>query len=97
MLFVFIKKEQSSPVNNREDETVHYRTHSIHCSQRRAGPVKQDKQDRRSQHTRRLICSAMTELLREKRYDAITVQDLLDRAVGSGVQRFIPTVHLRCC
>ncbi len=42
--------------------------------------MKQDKQDRRSQRTRHLICSAMMELLREKRYDAITVQDLLDRA-----------------
>ncbi len=79
-LFVFIKKEQSSPVNNQEDETVHYRTHSLHCSKRRACPVKQDKQDHRSQRTRRLVNSAMTELLREKRYDVITVQDLLDRA-----------------
>jgi len=79
-LFVFIKKEQSSPANNQEDETVHYRTYSLHCSQRRACPVKQDKQDHRSQRTRRLVNSAMTELLREKRYDVITVQDLLDRA-----------------
>jgi len=42
--------------------------------------MKQDKQDRRSQRTRRQVRSAMTDLLREKRYDAITVQDLLDRA-----------------
>jgi AcrR family transcriptional regulator len=42
--------------------------------------MKQDKQDRRSQRTRHLVYSAMMELLREKRYDAITVQDLLDRA-----------------
>ena len=42
--------------------------------------MKQDKQDHRSQRTRRLVNSAMTELLREKRYDVITVQDLLDRA-----------------
>jgi AcrR family transcriptional regulator len=41
---------------------------------------KQDKQDRRSQRTRRLVSAAMIDLLREKRYDAITVQDLLDRA-----------------
>jgi AcrR family transcriptional regulator len=41
---------------------------------------KQDKQDRRSQRTRRLVNAAMMDLLREKRYDAITVQDLLDRA-----------------
>lgn len=41
---------------------------------------KQDKQDRRSQRTRRLVNAAMMDLLREKRYKAITVQDLLDRA-----------------
>jgi AcrR family transcriptional regulator len=42
--------------------------------------VKQDKPDRRSQRTRRLVISAMLELMAEKSYDAITVQDLLDRA-----------------
>jgi AcrR family transcriptional regulator len=42
--------------------------------------VKQDKQDRRSQRTRHLVISAMLELMAEKSYDAITVQDLLDRA-----------------
>ena len=42
--------------------------------------MKKQKQDRRSQRTRRLVISAMMELLSEKRYDAITVQDLLDRA-----------------
>ncbi len=42
--------------------------------------MRQDKQDRRSQRTRRLVMSAMMDLLAEKSYDAITVQDLLDRA-----------------
>lgn len=42
--------------------------------------MKQDKQDRRSQRTRRLVSTAMMELLAEKRYEAITVQDILDRA-----------------
>ena len=42
--------------------------------------MKQDKQDRRSLRTRHLVNSAMIELLREKRYDAITIQDLLERA-----------------
>jgi AcrR family transcriptional regulator len=49
--------------------------------------VKQDKQDRRSQHTRHLVISAMMELLVEKPYHAITVQDLLDRA-GIGRSTF---------
>jgi hypothetical protein len=42
--------------------------------------VKQDKQYRRSQRTLHLVNTAMLELLFEKHYDAITVQDILDRA-----------------
>ena len=42
--------------------------------------MKQHKQDRRSQRTYHLVNTAMMELLMEKRYDAITVQDILDRA-----------------
>lgn len=49
--------------------------------------MKQDKQDRRSQRTRRLVSSAMMELLLEKSYGAITVQNLLDRA-GVGRSTF---------
>ncbi len=49
--------------------------------------MKQDKQDRRSQRTHRLVSTAMMELLREKRYDAITVQDLLEKA-GIGRSTF---------
>ena len=42
--------------------------------------MRQDKQDRRSLRTRCLVTSALMELLLEKRFDAITVQDMLDRA-----------------
>jgi AcrR family transcriptional regulator len=42
--------------------------------------MKQNKHDRRSQRTYHLVNTAMMELLMEKRYDAITVQDILDRA-----------------
>jgi AcrR family transcriptional regulator len=42
--------------------------------------MKQHKQDRRSQRTYHLVNNAMMALLMEKRYDAITVQDILDRA-----------------
>src|ERR1022692_532691 len=49
--------------------------------------VKQDKQDRRSLRTRKLVNAAMLELLFEKHYDAITVQELLDRA-GIGRSTF---------
>ena len=42
--------------------------------------MKQQKADRRSQRTHHLVSSAFTELLVEKPYDAILVQDILDRA-----------------
>jgi AcrR family transcriptional regulator len=46
--------------------------------------VKQEKQDRRSRRTRHLVHSAFRELLLEKRYEAITVRDILHRAgIGS--------------
>lgn len=38
------------------------------------------KSDRRSQRTQRTIHEALMSLLQEKRYDAITVQDIIDRA-----------------
>lgn len=46
--------------------------------------MKQEKQDRRSRRTRQLVTEAMAELLQEKRYENITVRDILDRAnIGS--------------
>jgi AcrR family transcriptional regulator len=42
--------------------------------------VKQQQTDRRSQRTYHLVSAAFTELLLEKPYDAILVQDILDRA-----------------
>ena len=42
--------------------------------------MKQNKQDRRSQRTYQLVSAALLALMLEKRYDAITVQDILDRA-----------------
>jgi AcrR family transcriptional regulator len=38
------------------------------------------KTDRRSQRTQRIIHEALMALIQEKRYDAITVQDIIDRA-----------------
>jgi len=49
--------------------------------------VKQNKQDRRSQRTRSLVNSALLELLFERHYDTITIQDILDRA-GIGRSTF---------
>ena len=42
--------------------------------------MKQQKSDRRSQRTRALLGDALVALMMEKRYDDITIQDLLDRA-----------------
>ena len=39
-----------------------------------------EKHDRRSQRTHRLLGDALVALLAEKRYDAITVQDIIERA-----------------
>lgn len=42
--------------------------------------AQQMKQDRRSRRSRRLIVDALLALLQEKRYDRITVQEIIDRA-----------------
>lgn len=42
--------------------------------------MRQHKLDRRSQRTRRLLMDAMVGLMRDKRYDTITVQEITDRA-----------------
>src|SRR3954464_2396083 len=51
---------------------------------RKAGPMaKHDEKlenDRRSQRTRALLNQSLLELMMEKRYDKITVQDIIDRA-----------------
>lgn len=49
--------------------------------------MKQDKRDRRSLRTRRLVNAAVMDLMLEKRFDTITVQDLLERA-GIGRSTF---------
>ena len=42
--------------------------------------LRNQKEDRRSQRTRRLLHRAIVSLMQEKRYDSITVQDIIDRA-----------------
>jgi AcrR family transcriptional regulator len=43
-------------------------------------PVKSKKTDRRASRTRRSLSDALIGLILEKRYDAITVQNVIDRA-----------------
>jgi AcrR family transcriptional regulator len=42
--------------------------------------MKNTKADRRSQRTRQLLIAALIELMLKKRYDEITVQDIIDEA-----------------
>jgi AcrR family transcriptional regulator len=42
--------------------------------------MKIQKEDRRSLRTQQLLADALVELMQEKRYDSITVQDILDQA-----------------
>jgi AcrR family transcriptional regulator len=42
--------------------------------------MEHEKEDRRLRRTRQLLCDAFLALLQEKRYEAITVQDIVDRA-----------------
>jgi AcrR family transcriptional regulator len=42
--------------------------------------TRQEKSDRRSRRSRRLIVDALLALMLEKRYDRITVQEIIDRA-----------------
>jgi AcrR family transcriptional regulator len=44
------------------------------------GAVKERKDDRRSRRSRRLIVEALLALMQEKRYDRITIQEIIDRA-----------------
>src|SRR5438128_5403918 len=43
-------------------------------------PLKSQKADRRTNRTRRSLSSALVELVEEKRFDEITVQNVIDRA-----------------
>jgi len=42
--------------------------------------MRQAKTDRRSLRTRQMLMAAMVELMRQKRYDSITVQEIADQA-----------------
>lgn len=50
------------------------------------------REDRRVNRTRRSLATALVELIKEKHFDAITVQDLIDRA---GVGRSTFYLHFR--
>jgi len=80
MFVISSMSEKLTRVNHQSSEFVHYRTYGLDCTEKRKRALKQHKQDRRSQRTYHLVSTAMMELLSEISYDAITVQDILDRA-----------------
>src|SRR5215213_238359 len=51
-----------------------------YCLGRSTMSIKSKKDDRRVSRTRRSLSAALIELILEKRYDSITVQDVIDRA-----------------
>lgn len=52
----------------------------MNCSVGEVEHMRTAKTDRRSQRTRQLLSAALVALMGERRYDEITVQDIIDRA-----------------
>ncbi len=52
----------------------------FHCSKLKTMHVESKKRDRRASRTRRSLNEALIALIREKRWEAITVQHVIDRA-----------------
>src|SRR5258708_19686993 len=90
MVFSRENTREGSPRQAHTRESVLYRTPDPDCSSKKeVTSVKQQKTDRRSQRTYRLVSSAFAELVVEKPYDEILVQDILDRA-NIGLTTFYP-------
>jgi hypothetical protein len=53
---------------------------TVKLSVKRGGMSKEQKDDRPSKHSPQMIGDALVELMLEKSFDAITAQDILDRA-----------------
>lgn len=62
-------------VNEQTPVSVRYRTSGVKLSEKEAAVI-----DRRVRRTRAAIQSALTQLILEKGYDAVTVTDIIDRA-----------------
>src|SRR5690348_6733672 len=71
--------EKWLPDNHQHRGFVHYGTDRQNCSEY-SESMKTEKQDRRSERTRRLLGEALISLMLERRYADLTVQDILDRA-----------------
>jgi hypothetical protein len=70
----------------------------LNCLQKERRLMKKKKEDRRVERTRKLLHEALPALILEKGYEAVTVQDILDRPT-SGDRLFIPITATRmlCC
>jgi AcrR family transcriptional regulator len=76
-------KDLRPPINDQSAQNVRYRTQKGNCTEMvdpMMDKAKLDKQDRRSRRTRSLLMAALVDLMLEKPFDAISVQDILDKA-----------------
>src|SRR5437762_13495897 len=69
---------RSGDANDDGARFVRFRTFRPHCPG--GWSVKQKKEDRRVQRTRQLLLQALFSLIEERGFDAVTVQDIIDRA-----------------
>jgi len=65
--------------NDNEAASVRFRTTEGRVS-RKVSAMKEKKKDRRVERTRELLSRALLSLIPEKGFDAVTVQDVIDRA-----------------
>src|SRR5215831_9099556 len=70
----------SATFNRQSTPSVHLRTHASNCSETAPLAMHELAEDRRVRRSRRLLQEALLQLVLEKGYDKVTVQDILDRA-----------------
>jgi AcrR family transcriptional regulator len=66
--------------SNNLFEKFHNGQTSLRCSKTKIMRHRDKKLDRRTSRTRRSLSEALMELIQEKRFDDITIQDVIDRA-----------------
>lgn len=80
-LFDNVSIAKIAPIIERQSwATVCYRTDRQNCLEMEYSVETEKKNDRRSQRSQQLLHRALMELMVEKRYDKITVQEIIDRA-----------------
>ena len=75
-----IRLESDAQASDRRSESVRFRTYPASPSRIAGERVGTSRPDRRIERTRRRLKGALAELLAERDYDQITVQNIVDRA-----------------